>query len=46
MTAIEDFAAHDLFANRTETDGGEDFLSLQFYELRGNRCFDLLAPQR
>lgn len=44
MTAIEDFAAHDLFANRTETEGGEDFLSLQFYELRGNRCFDLLVP--
>lgn len=43
MTAIEDFAAHDLFANR-ETEGGEDFLSLQFYELRGNRCFDLLVP--
>ena len=46
MTAIEDFAARDLFANKVEAENegqGEDFLSLQFYELRGNRCFDLLV---
>lgn len=46
MTAIEDFAARDLFASRAdvESSASDEFLSLQFYELRGNRCFDLLAP--
>jgi len=51
MTAIEDLAARDLFASKAtevadadETQNPEDFLSLQFYELRGNRCYDLLVP--
>eukprot|EP00438_Fugacium_kawagutii_P013985 Skav200736 [mRNA] locus=scaffold274:233232:234572:- [translate_table: standard] len=48
MTAIEDFAARDLFASRPadveSSSASDEFLSLQFYELRGNRCFDLLAP--
>ncbi len=51
MTAIEDLAACDLFASKAtevadadETQNPEDFLSLQFYELRGNRCYDLLVP--
>jgi len=41
MTAIQDYAACDLFAG---ADGEEPWLSVQFIELRGNRCFDLLAP--
>lgn len=51
MTAIEDLAARDIFASKAtevadadETQNPEDFLSLQFYELRGNRCYDLLVP--
>lgn len=41
MTAIQESAARDLFQG---ADGEEPWLSLQFIELRGNRCFDLLAP--
>eukprot|EP00928_Gymnodinium_smaydae_P042229 TRINITY_DN28462_c0_g2_i3.p1 TRINITY_DN28462_c0_g2~~TRINITY_DN28462_c0_g2_i3.p1 ORF type:complete len:1029 (-),score=184.15 TRINITY_DN28462_c0_g2_i3:104-3130(-) len=41
MTAIETMAAKDLFEDASE--GGE-WLSIQFVELRGNRCYDLLAP--
>lgn len=44
MTAIEELAARDLFGSKLAEEHGEDFLSLQFYELRGNRCFDLLVP--
>jgi len=39
MTAIEGMAAHDLFEGAK---GGEPWLSLQFIELCGNHCFDLL----
>ncbi|CAE8609708.1 unnamed protein product [Polarella glacialis] len=41
MAAIQELASRDLFA---EAEGGEMWLSVQFVELRGNRCFDLLAP--
>eukprot|EP00747_Dinoflagellata_sp_TGD_P209093 gnl/TRDRNA2_/TRDRNA2_82517_c0_seq1.p1 gnl/TRDRNA2_/TRDRNA2_82517_c0~~gnl/TRDRNA2_/TRDRNA2_82517_c0_seq1.p1 ORF type:complete len:428 (-),score=59.27 gnl/TRDRNA2_/TRDRNA2_82517_c0_seq1:143-1309(-) len=41
MSAIEEMAARDLFRG---ADGEEPWLSVQFVELRGNRCFDLLAP--
>jgi kinesin family protein 2/24 len=41
MSAIQEFAARDLFRG---ADGEEPWLSVQFVELRGNRCFDLLAP--
>merc|ERR1712232_622201 len=41
MSAIQEMAARDLFRN---ADGEEPWLSVQFVELRGNRCFDLLAP--
>eukprot|EP00929_Paragymnodinium_shiwhaense_P061113 TRINITY_DN3051_c0_g3_i2.p1 TRINITY_DN3051_c0_g3~~TRINITY_DN3051_c0_g3_i2.p1 ORF type:complete len:1708 (+),score=404.31 TRINITY_DN3051_c0_g3_i2:70-5193(+) len=40
MTAIQEMAARDLFEG---ADGQEPWLSVQFVELRGNRCFDLLA---
>lgn len=42
MTAVYEAAAHELFA---ESDGEEPWLSLQFIELRGNRCHDLLAQK-
>lgn len=41
MSAIQEFAAQDLFQG---ADRQEPWLSVQFVELRGNRCFDLLAP--
>ena len=41
MTAMEEFAARDIFARTAEA--ADDFMSLQFFELRGNRCFDLLT---
>lgn len=41
MTAIEEKAAHDLFEG---AEPGRDWIAMQFIELRGNRCFDLLAP--
>eukprot|EP00811_Abedinium_folium_P035281 NODE_8087_length_1524_cov_5.951324.p1 GENE.NODE_8087_length_1524_cov_5.951324~~NODE_8087_length_1524_cov_5.951324.p1 ORF type:complete len:434 (-),score=110.39 NODE_8087_length_1524_cov_5.951324:222-1406(-) len=41
MGAIQEFAARDLFRG---ADGEEPWLSVQSVELRGNRCFDLLAP--
>jgi len=41
MSAIQEKAAQDLFEG---ADGEEPWVSLQFVELRGNRCFDLLAP--
>lgn len=41
MAAIEEMAAKDLFEGATP---GSDWIDLQFVELRGNRCFDLLAP--
>jgi len=41
MNAIQELAARDLFHG---ADGEEPWLSVQFVELRGNRCFDLLAP--
>lgn len=41
MSAIQELAARDLFEG---ADGDEPWLSVQFVELRGNRCFDLLAP--
>jgi len=40
MTAIEGMAAHDLFQG---ANGSGPWLSLQFIELCGNRCFDLLV---
>jgi kinesin family protein 2/24 len=42
MHGIHELAAHDLY--RDAAAGGEPWLSVQFVELRGNRCFDLLAP--
>eukprot|EP00811_Abedinium_folium_P004550 NODE_1418_length_2483_cov_5.893039.p1 GENE.NODE_1418_length_2483_cov_5.893039~~NODE_1418_length_2483_cov_5.893039.p1 ORF type:complete len:725 (-),score=173.24 NODE_1418_length_2483_cov_5.893039:307-2250(-) len=46
MTAIESMAARDLFQG-AEVAGATagPWLSLRFVELRGNRCFDLLAPR-
>merc|ERR1740121_2226769 len=41
MTAIEEMAARDLFEG---AEPGSNWLEMQFVELRGNRCFDLLAP--
>eukprot|EP00927_Polykrikos_kofoidii_P055529 TRINITY_DN4975_c1_g2_i1.p1 TRINITY_DN4975_c1_g2~~TRINITY_DN4975_c1_g2_i1.p1 ORF type:complete len:1524 (+),score=324.69 TRINITY_DN4975_c1_g2_i1:674-4573(+) len=41
MNAIQELAARDLYKG---ADGDEPWLSVQFVELRGNRCFDLLAP--
>lgn len=41
MSAIQEFAAQDLFEGASRK---EPWLSMQFVELRGNRCFDLLAP--
>lgn len=41
MSAIQEYASHDLFRG-VDTEG--PWLSVQFVELRGNRCFDLLAP--
>lgn len=41
MSAIQQMAAQDLFRG---ANGDEPWLSIQFIELRGNRCFDLLAP--
>lgn len=41
MSAIQELAAQDLFEG---ADGQEPWLAVQFIELRGNRCFDLLAP--
>lgn len=41
MSAVEEMAARDLYAS---ADGNEHWLLVQFIELRGNRCFDLLAP--
>jgi len=42
MTAIECMAAHALFEN-SAPEAGPCRLAMQFVELRGNRCFDLLA---
>lgn len=41
MGAIQALAAQELFQG---ADGAEPWISVQFVELRGNRCFDLLAP--
>mmetsp|Transcript_173142 Transcript_173142/g.555223 ORF Transcript_173142/g.555223 Transcript_173142/m.555223 type:complete len:323 (-) Transcript_173142:54-1022(-) len=41
MSAIQEAAARDLFA---PADDIVPWLSVQVVELRGNRCFDLLAP--
>lgn len=41
MSAIQKYAADDLYEG---ADGEEPWLSVTFVELRGNRCFDLLAP--
>lgn len=41
MTAIEHAAARDLFLRVSEE---VPVISMQFVELRGNKCFDLLAP--
>lgn len=41
MSAIQKLAAQDLYEG---ADGEEPWLSVTFVELRGNRCFDLLAP--
>jgi len=41
MSAIQEMAAQDLFQG---SDGDEPVCAVQFIELRGNRCFDLLAP--
>lgn len=43
MTAIQELAAHDLFTGAS-CDSGNAQMTVQFVELRGNRCFDLLAP--
>jgi len=45
MTAIEEYASRDLFQGADgQTGAGQDpWMSLEFVELRGNRCFDLLA---
>lgn len=40
MTAIQELCARDLF------DGQPGWLSVQFWELRGQRSFDLLAAKR
>lgn len=42
MSAIEEMAAHDLFHD-ADAAGGEPLLAVQFVELRGNRCYDLLS---
>jgi kinesin family protein 2/24 len=41
MSAIQEMAAQDLFKG---SGGDEPWVAVQFVELRGNRCFDLLAP--
>jgi len=41
MSSIEEMAARDLFK---DADGAESWLLIQFIELCGNRCNDLLAP--
>jgi len=41
MSAIQEVAARELFEG---ADGDEPWIAVQFVELRGNRCFDLLAP--
>eukprot|EP00439_Symbiodinium_sp_Y106_P001657 s28_g1.t1 len=41
MTAIQEQASRELFVG---AELGEPWLSVQFLELRGHRCFDLLAP--
>lgn len=43
MTAIEEMAAESLFEGCDA--GGGPWLSVQFVELRGNRCFDLLVSR-
>lgn len=44
MSAIEEYASRDLFqgADALGSNGQEPWLSLEFVELRGGRCFDLL----
>eukprot|EP00930_Biecheleria_cincta_P049332 TRINITY_DN34553_c0_g1_i1.p1 TRINITY_DN34553_c0_g1~~TRINITY_DN34553_c0_g1_i1.p1 ORF type:complete len:578 (+),score=96.40 TRINITY_DN34553_c0_g1_i1:99-1736(+) len=41
MTAVEELAAQELFTS-SSSESVEPSVSLQFFELRGNRCFDLL----
>jgi kinesin family protein 2/24 len=41
LSSIQQQAAADMFAG---SDGEEPWITCQFIELRGNRCFDLLAP--
>eukprot|EP00405_Crypthecodinium_cohnii_P045007 CAMPEP_0206582790 /NCGR_PEP_ID=MMETSP0325_2-20121206/34705_1 /ASSEMBLY_ACC=CAM_ASM_000347 /TAXON_ID=2866 /ORGANISM="Crypthecodinium cohnii, Strain Seligo" /LENGTH=1080 /DNA_ID=CAMNT_0054089561 /DNA_START=164 /DNA_END=3406 /DNA_ORIENTATION=- len=41
MSAIQDLASQDLFADAAGQE--ENWISIEVVELRGNRCFDLLA---
>jgi kinesin family member 2/24 len=46
MTAIEELSSYDLFSHlsRIQQDASDEpLMSIQFLELRGDRCFDLLA---
>mmetsp|Transcript_11463 Transcript_11463/g.26524 ORF Transcript_11463/g.26524 Transcript_11463/m.26524 type:complete len:1149 (-) Transcript_11463:73-3519(-) len=45
MTAIEELAAHDIFAALPIPRPGDEepHVAVQFVELRGNRCYDLIA---
>jgi len=45
MTAIEELAAQDLFRG-CERNGKKPWLSVQFVEVAGNRCFDLQLDER